>query len=96
MMHEDEKFEWDEDKATLNAAKHGVTFEEACKVWEDRLRVEIFDDDHSLEEQRYQLIGLSARRLLFVVFTERNDRLRIVHARKANKTQERFYVEENS
>ena len=96
MLHDDGKFEWDEDKAALNAAKHGVTFEEACEVLADRLRVEIFDDDHSLEEQRYQFIGLSSRRLLFVVFTERNDRIRIVHARKANKTQERFYVETNS
>lgn len=96
MMHDDGKFEWDEDKAALNAAKHGVTFEEACEGLADLLRVEIFDDHHSLEEQRYQLLGLSARRLLFVVFTERNDRIRIVHARKANKTQERFYVEANS
>ena len=53
MLHDDGKFEWDEDKAALNAAKHGVTFEEACEVLADRLRVEIFDDDHSLEEQRY-------------------------------------------
>jgi uncharacterized protein len=96
MMHDDGRFEWDEDKAALNAAKHGVTFAEACEVLADPLRVEIFDDDHSLEEQRYQLIGLSSRRLLFVVFTERNNRTRIVHARKANKTQERFYVETNS
>lgn len=95
-MLDEEKFEWDEDKATLNAAKHGVTFEEARWALADPLRVEIFDEEHSKDEARYHLIGLTGRGLLFVVFTEREHRIRIIHARQANREMEELYVEENS
>ena len=94
-MHDDGRFEWDEDKAIINAAKHGVSFEEAGEAFADPQRVEIFDDDHSLNEDRYQIVGLSKRRLLFVVFTERDNRIRLIHARKASKDMEILYVEQN-
>jgi uncharacterized protein len=93
MTFDDGRFEWDEEKAALNAASHGVTFEEAREVFDDPRAVEFFDPEHSDEEPRYARIGLSGRRLLFVVFTERGDRTRIIHARKASKTMEREYVE---
>ncbi len=94
-MHDDGRFEWDEDKAAINAAKHGVSFDEAIEVFDDPLRVEIFDDDHSLDEECYQIIGLSRRGLLFAVFTERSERIRIIHARKANNDMRILYVEQN-
>jgi uncharacterized protein len=95
-MHDDGRFEWDEDKAAINATKHGVSFDEAIEVFDDPRRVEIFDDDHSLDEERYQIIGLSRRGLLFTVFTERSERIRIIHARKANNDMRILYVEQNS
>jgi uncharacterized DUF497 family protein len=60
MLHDDGKFEWDEDKAALNAAKHGVTFEEACEVFDDPHEVEFFDRDHSDDEARFARIGFRA------------------------------------
>jgi hypothetical protein len=95
-MFDDGQFEWDEEKAALNVVKHGVRFEEAREAFHDPCRVEVFDDEHSEDEVRYQLIGLSGQRLLFVVFTERGDRRRIIHARQASKSMEELYVEENS
>jgi uncharacterized DUF497 family protein len=81
--------------SALNAAKHGVTFEEARDVFDDPRAVEFFDAQHSEEEPRYARIGLSGKRLLFVVFTDRDDRKRIIHARKASQTMELEYVESN-
>ncbi len=95
MDYADDRFEWELEKAQLNAAKHGVTFAEACQAFDDPQAVEIFDEEHSLDEARYQLIGLSGSRLLFVIFTIREERQRIIHARKATKSMEQFYVEQN-
>jgi uncharacterized protein len=96
MLYDDGEYQWDTEKAALNAAKHGVTFEEARAVFNDPLSVEFFDEDHSITEARYQRIGLSDRRLLIVVFTERAERTRIIHARRATKAMEQLYVEQNS
>jgi uncharacterized DUF497 family protein len=89
------EFEWDEQKAALNKRKHGVTFEEAATVFGDSLAA-IFDDEaHSAEEQREIIVGHSEKnRLLLVSFTERDDRIRIISARRATK-QERINHEEN-
>jgi uncharacterized protein len=95
MTYEDDRFEWDIEKAQLNAAKHGVTFEEARQAFDDPRAVEIFDEEHSIDEARYQLIGLSGKRLLFVIFTLRGERQRIIHARKTTKSMEQLYVEQN-
>ena len=93
----DDRFSWDEDKATINEGDHGVSFEEAKQVFDDPREVEFFDPDHSTrEEARWVRIGLSGHRLMFVVFTFREDRIRIIHARKASKSMERIYVEESS
>ena len=89
-------FSWGEEKAAINEWNHGVSFEEAREVFDDPREVEFFDPAHSTpEEPRWVRIGLSGRRLLFVVFTHREDRIRIIHARKASKSMERIYVEEN-
>ncbi len=91
------EFEWDEDKAGRNQVSHdGVTFEEAKQVFADPSGVLEKDVLHSDDEPRFALIGLSGRRLLFVVFTVRGQTNRIIHARKATKTMARRYDEENS
>jgi uncharacterized protein len=92
-MHDDGRFEWDEDKAVINVAKHGVSFEEARFVFDDPHEVEFFDRNHSDDEPRFVRIGMSDKRLLLVIFTIREDRTRIIHARKANKLFERMYAE---
>ena len=88
------EFEWDENKAAANLSKHGVSFNEAKTVFEDTLYV-IFDDPmHSSEEQRYLIIGESARkRILMVAFTERDNVIRLISARKAIRREIENYEE---
>ncbi len=88
-------FEWDERKAAANARKHGVTFEEASTVFGDSLATLIPDPDHSSEEERYLLLGISsAGRLLVVAFAERPPRTRLISARQATQHERRTYEEE--
>jgi uncharacterized protein len=86
------KCRWDERKATTNREKHGVTFDEACTVFDDPHAV-IFDDPmHSNNEWREIIIGHSNYgRLLFVSFTERVDHVRIISARGATARERRDY-----
>ena len=87
-------FEWDNDKATRNANKHQVSFEEAKTVFDDPMGITFIDEEHSVDEERYITIGLSNRgRLLMVAHTDRSDRIRVISARKAKKKEERFYAE---
>jgi uncharacterized DUF497 family protein len=89
------EFEWASSKATKNARKHRVTFEEAQSVFADALAV-IFDDpDHSDDEQRELIIGHSdIQRLLIVSFTERSERIRIIGARLATKRERQGYEQD--
>lgn len=65
-------FEWDPRKDRANQQKHGVSFEEACTVFHDEQALLVGDPDHSSEEDRFALLGLSARlRVLVVVHTYR-------------------------
>jgi hypothetical protein len=89
------EFEWDKEKAVANFKKHGVSFEEAEIAFEDENAVEIFDELNSAEEPRFQIIALSPIRLLFVAFTIRERRIRIISARKANTKQVKIYNEYN-
>jgi uncharacterized DUF497 family protein len=76
------QFEWDQTKASQNAAKHGVEFAEALTVFGDPLEVVIPDRDHSVGEPRFLSLGLSsAGRLLVVAYTERQGRIRLISAR---------------
>ena len=88
-------FEWDEDKAKLNEQKHGVTFREAELAFEDENAVEIYDELNSDEEIRFQIIALSPARLLFVAFTLRDEKIRLISARKADAKQVKIYNEFN-
>ncbi len=90
------EFEWDKEKANENFKKHGVSFEEAALAFFDENAVELFDELNSEAEIRYQLVGISITRLIFVAYTERNEKIRIISARKANAKQIRFYNEQNS
>ena len=61
------KFEWDEEKERINRQKHGISFETASYVFRDEHYIEMYDFEHSMEEDRYIAIGM-VRDLLFVVF----------------------------
>ena len=90
------EFEWDPDKADANFAKHGVSFAEAATVFADPLSTTFDDPDHSEEEDRYIIIGLSNRsRLLVVAHTDRDERTRIISAREATHSERQFYEEGN-
>ena len=85
-------FEWDEEKAKANLKKHGVSFGEATEVFYDPNALEDYDSEHSNEEERFFIIGMSSRRLLYVVYAERaGDVVRIISARKANKAGQENY-----
>ena len=86
------RFEWDDEKAVANLEKHGVSFGEATEVFYDPNALEGFDAEHSTDENRFFIIGLSSRRLLYVVYAERaGDVLRIISARRAVKREQELY-----
>lgn len=84
------EFEWDEEKARINLKKHGVAFETAAKVFLDENRIEIYDEANSIEEDRYITIGLAGE-VLFVVYTERGPKIRLISARLANARERKVY-----
>ncbi len=89
-------FEWDGKKAKANAAKHGVSFEEAATVFADLLSLTIPDPDHSQVEERFIILGKShTGKLLVVVHTERGDHLRIISARRASRRERKNHEEGN-
>jgi len=89
-------FIWDKNKAKLNLVKHNLSFEEAATVFADPLAF-VFDDvEHTRKEQRALIIGhTSKNKVIIVSFTERNQHIRIISARKATKKEKQDY-EENS
>ena len=91
----DIRFEWDPSKAVANLRKHGVAFAEAETVFSDELALLVDDPDHSSEEDRFVLLGLSAApRILVVVHAYRvaADTIRIISARKATTAERTMYV----
>ncbi|HKP37072.1 MAG TPA: BrnT family toxin [Pyrinomonadaceae bacterium] len=88
------KFEWDDEKAAANLAKQGVSFEEASSVFQDPLYVDFYDPRHSQGEHRYIIIGESSQgRVLMVSYTERNEIIRLISARKLTRRERRDYEE---
>jgi uncharacterized DUF497 family protein len=86
------EFEWDETKARANLRKHRVAFSEAATVFGDLLSTTFPDPDHSVEEDRYITVGRSDRdRILVVSHTDRDDRIRIISARKAIRRERKAY-----
>jgi uncharacterized protein len=83
-------FEWDADKERLNRRKHGIAFADTFAVFEDSRALSREDEEH--EEERYVTIGADCfGRILVVVYTWRDDSIRIISARKANRWEVRQY-----
>lgn len=87
-------FEWDPAKARANLRKHGVSFEEAQSVFYDEFAVQYFDEEHSGDEERFLMLGMSTgAQLLLVCHCERKSGhvIRIISARRATKRESTFY-----
>ena len=86
-------FEWDEKKSAANQNKHGVSFDEAKSVFTDQFARLISDPDHSDDEERFILLGTSIHSRLLVVChcIRKNDSIRIISARKADKQEREIY-----
>ena len=86
------RFDWDEQKAASNLAKHNVSFEEAATVFGDPLSDTFDDPDHSANEQRFLIIGHSEKgKLLFVSHTDDGETVRIISARELTRREREAY-----
>lgn len=87
-----EGFEWHTDKAQINLHKHGIDFQEAMTVFQDEWALLIADPDHSNDEDRFILLGMSQQhRVLVVVHCERGLKIRLISARKATRKEQQQY-----
>ena len=87
-------FEWDDEKAMANVKKHGISFEEAKSVFRDERAKLINDPDHSEDEDRFVLLGLSETLRRLVVchcYRDENHVIRIISARKATTKESKSY-----
>jgi hypothetical protein len=90
------EFSWDARKAKQNLQKHKVSFEEAATVFYDENAIEFFDPEHSMDEDRFLMLGLSGRLRTMVVsycLRKKGSEIRIISARKATKNEECAYIE---
>ena len=86
------QFEWDREKAEANFTKHAVSFDKAKTVFDDLFSIELFDPDHSDDENRFLIVGESKeQRRLIVSYTERDNRIRIISARLIIPKERRDY-----
>ena len=91
------EFEWHDAKAEANLQAHGVSFDVAKTVFKDPFAIERLDDREDYGEARFVLIGMAEGNVvLFVAFTEREGRIRIISARRATQNEEADYVQQNS
>lgn len=89
------QFDWDPEKAAANATKHGVAFPEAATAFGDPLSITIPDPEHSVDEARFILVGLTyTGRLVVVAHGETGGRMRIISARPATNAERRFYEQD--
>jgi uncharacterized DUF497 family protein len=88
-------FEWDNEKNQINIKKHGIHFETAARVFADENRLELFDELHSDFEDRYITIGMinNVAYIVMVVYTERDNAIRLISARKATNQERRMYYD---
>ncbi|MGM0540667.1 MAG: BrnT family toxin [Thermodesulfobacteriota bacterium] len=87
-------FTWNEDKAANNFTKHGITLEEAATVFNDPYFIDFYDPDHSEDEDRFIIIGMSnLQRLLIVSYTERQSSIRLISARETTRQERKTYEE---
>ena len=87
-------FEWNKRKENANVKKHGISFDEARTTFYDENAVQFFDPDHSDDEDRFILLGVSHKLNTLVVchcFREEETTVRIISARKADKDEANVY-----
>jgi uncharacterized DUF497 family protein len=85
-------FEWHPAKAKSNESKHGVSFFEACEVFDDNHSSTVRDPDHSVGENRYLIFGVSkGGSYLVVSYAERDDRIRLISARQMTPRERKTY-----
>ena len=86
-------FGWDPNKEEINIKKHGIDFTTASKVFDDEYLLEEYDNEHSLGEDRYKVLGMinDVSVVLAVIYTDRKKSCRIISARHATKKEERKY-----
>ncbi len=92
-------FSWDDQKSEANRKKHGVSFDEAKTVFYDESAIRYFDPDHSEEEDRFLMVGMSQKLRIIIVchcFRENDSVIRIISARKATKSEEEVYWRERT
>ncbi len=90
-------FEWNENKNQTNQHKHGISFEEVQAVFMDPYAILFDDPDHSYEEERFLIIGMSIEKGVCIVshcYRGENDIIRIISARKATKSEQLVYKEQ--
>ncbi len=98
-MNIEYRFEWDPSKAKNNIEKHGISFREACSVFQDPKALSIYDEEHSQQEERWITLGASNNGNILVIChtyikTYKNTvRIRIISSRKATKKEETKYWE---
>ena len=85
--------EWDDNKNRINIQKHGISFETAALVFADEERIEYYDKLHSLDEDRYVVLGC-VQGILYVVYTMRDEAARLISARMATPTERKIYYGE--
>jgi uncharacterized DUF497 family protein len=91
------EFEWDNAKAKANYRRHGVSFELAKTVFKDPFAIERVDDREKYGEERFVIIGVAEGKvLLFVAYTERQERIRIISARRVTLNEEDDYFQQNA
>ena len=93
---EEIEFSWDARKARENIRKHKASFEEASTVFYDESAIEFFDPEHSSDEERFLMLGLSGQlRIMVVCYCLRKEgsEIRIISARKATKKEEKVYIQ---
>jgi len=91
------EFEWHDAKAEANLQAHGVSFDLAKTVFTDPFAVERLDDREDYGEARFVLIGMAEGNvLLFVAYTEREDRIRIISARRVTQNEQDDYFQQDN
>ena len=90
------EFEWNEAKANDNYVKHGISFDLASKAFNDPFAIEFLDQRRDYAEERFVILGMVDHHLLYVAYTEREDRIRMISARRATKYEQEYYFEQNS
>ena len=89
----DLKFVWDSEKAKINRKKHGISFETVARVFLDENYYDSYDENHNENEDRFKIIG-KVGKILTVIYTEREDKTRIISARLADKDERNEYYEQ--